>query len=235
MINKEQLKAEAAALGLELTEKQLSQFDTYAELLIETNKQFNLTAIKNPDEIVTKHFVDSLTVFAVADFPQNASVIDIGTGAGFPSVPMLIYRPDLRLTAVDSTGKKLDFVRMALETLGLEADVIHTRAEELGKGDGRERFDFAVSRAVAALNVLCEYCLPFVKIGGTFVAMKGSKAEEELKISRTAIRTLGGKFVDNKTITLNDDQPRGLVIISKANPTPATYPRVSAQISKKPL
>ena len=235
MIDRNQLKAEANALGLLLDETQLEMFDTYAEMLVETNKQFNLTAIKTPEDIVTKHFTDSLTVFAAADVPDGSKVIDIGTGAGFPGLPMLIYKNNLELTMVDSTGKKLDFVRSAVSALGLDAEVIHARAEELGRGELREKFDFAVSRAVASLNVLCEYCLPFVKTGGSFIALKGSKADDELAVSRTAVKTLGGKFICSKEIMLSDEQTRNLVIIEKAAATPPKYPRASAQISKKPL
>ena len=235
MIDRNQLKTEAQALGLLLDEKQLEMFDTYAEMLVETNKQFNLTAIKTPEDIVTKHFTDSLTVFAAADVPDGSKVIDIGTGAGFPGLPMLIYKNNLELTMVDSTGKKLDFVRSVVSALGLDAEVIHSRAEELGRGELREKFDFAVSRAVASLNVLCEYCLPFVKTGGSFIALKGSKADDELAVSRTAVKTLGGKFICSKEIMLADEQTRNLVIIEKAAATPPKYPRASAQISKKPL
>ena len=235
MIDRNQLKTEAQALGLLLDEKQLEMFDSYAEMLVETNKQFNLTAIKTPEDIVTKHFTDSLTVFAAADVPDGSKVIDIGTGAGFPGLPMLIYKNNLELTMVDSTGKKLDFVRSAVSALGLDAEVIHARAEELGRGELREKFDFAVSRAVASLNVLCEYCLPFVRTGGSFIALKGSKADDELAVSRTAVKTLGGKFICSKEIMLDDEQTRNLVIIEKAAATPPKYPRASAQISKKPL
>ena len=173
MIDKIKLKNEAQVLGLPLNALQLEMFDRYAELLVETNKQFNLTAIKEPEDIVTKHFVDSLTVFAAADICDSSKVIDIGTGAGFPGIPMLIYKNNLNLTMVDSTGKKLDFVCKTVSALGLNAEVVHARAEELGRGEKRENYDFAVSRAVAPLNVLCEYCLPFVKTGGLFIAMKG--------------------------------------------------------------
>ena len=235
MIDRLQLKKEAEELGLSLNETQLEMFDRYAEMLVETNKQFNLTAIKEPGDIVTKHFTDSLTVFAAANIPGGSKVIDIGTGAGFPGIPMLIYNNGIELTMLDSTGKKLDFVRTAVSALGLNAAVVHARAEEIGRGELREKFDFAVSRAVASLNVLCEYCLPFVKQGGLFIALKGSKADDELSSSRTAIKTLGGKFVSSKEIQLADKQERNLVIIEKAAQTPPKYPRPSAQISKKPL
>lgn len=235
MINKEKLRLEAEGLGLKLTEEMIEKFDRFAELLVETNKVMNLTAIKDPDEIAVKHFADSLSVFTAADIPEGASVIDIGTGAGFPGIPMLIFRPDLKLTMVDSTGKKLNFVRQTLEELNLSAEVIHTRAEELGQGAKRESYDFAVSRAVAALNVLSEYCIPFVKPGGEFIAMKGAKAAEELAAAKTAIKTLGGAFSKEFSLNLSDSAERSLIIIKKISQTPTKYPRSSAQISKKPL
>ena len=235
MINKEKLRLEAAGLGLELTEEMLEKFDRFAELLVETNKVMNLTAIKEPDEIAVKHFADSLSVFTAEDIPVGASVIDIGTGAGFPGIPMLIFRPDLKLTMVDSTGKKLNFVRQTLEKLNLSAEVIHTRAEELGQGAKRESFDYAVSRAVAALNVLSEYCIPFVKPGGKFIAMKGAKAAEELSAAKSAVKTLGGAFLKEHSLVLSDSAERSLIIIKKISQTPTKYPRPSAQISKKPL
>ena len=145
MIDRAQLKSETQALGLALSDLQLEMFDAYAGMLVETNKKFNLTAIKNPDEIVTKHFVDSLTVFTAVDIPGGTSVIDIGTGAGFPGLPMLIYDSSLNITLLDSTGKKLDFVQNVADELGLRARVVHGRAEEFGRGEYREKFDFAVS------------------------------------------------------------------------------------------
>lgn len=235
MIDINQLKKEAQAIGLCLDDTQLEMFNRFAAMLVETNRQFNLTAIKTPQEVVTKHFVDSLTVFTAADISGGSKVIDIGTGAGFPGIPMLIYDSSLELTMLDSTGKKLDFVRNALSELGIDAQVIHGRAEELGRGDLRERFDFAVSRAVASLNALCEYCLPFVRTGGMFIALKGSKADDELAVSGTAIKTLGGKLVGSKQIALADKQMRNLVKIEKSSVTPPKYPRPSAQIFKKPL
>ncbi len=235
MIDKKKLLSQAAAIGVNLSDNQAEQFDLFSRLLVETNEKFNLTAIKDPDEIVTKHLVDCLTLFPAVDFPEGAGVIDIGTGAGFPAVPLLIYRPDLKITALDSTGKKLNFVESAVSELGLSINLIHGRAEEYGRGDLRESFDFAVSRAVASLNVLCEYCLPFVKAGGKFISMKGSKADEELALSRTAVRTLGGRFAECREFTLADGIERNLVIIEKASPSPPKYPRPSAQISRKPL
>ncbi len=235
MIDTAALLQEVKSLGLTLDETALSRFDRYAEMLVETNRQFNLTAIKEPAEIAVKHFADSLSLLAALEIPEGAALLDIGTGAGFPGVPLLIARPDLKITMVDSTGKKLNFVREVLSDLNLSATVIHGRAEELGRGEMRESFDVVTSRAVAALNVLCEYCLPFVKVQGTFAAMKGAKGSEELALCRTAIPTLGGKYGTTKAFTLSDGAERNIILIQKISQTPPKYPRVSAQIAKKAL
>lgn len=235
MIDTAALLQEVKSLGLTLDETALSRFDRYAEMLVETNRQFNLTAIKEPAEIAVKHFADSLSLLAALEIPEGAALLDIGTGAGFPGVPLLIARPDLKITMVDSTGKKLNFVREVLSDLNLSATVIHGRAEELGRGELRESFDVVTSRAVAALNVLCEYCLPFVKVQGTFAAMKGAKGSEELALCRTAIPTLGGKYGATKAFTLSDGAERNIILIQKISHTPPKYPRVSAQIAKKAL
>lgn len=236
IINKELLKSNAASLGVELNDTALEKFDTLAQLLIEQNKTMNLTAITDPDEVVIKHFADSVSLFSAVIPEENAKILDLGTGAGFPGIPLLIARPDIRLTMVDSTAKKLRYVADTVEKLGLEAEVLHARAEEAGKNpEYREQYDIVCSRAVAALNVLSEYCLPFVKVGGVFVAMKGAKAEEEIADAKKAIGILGGKIIDKKTFTLSDGGERTLIIIKKISQTSAKYPRVSAQISKKPL
>ncbi len=236
MINKELLKENAALLGTELSEEMLDKFDKLAELLIEQNKTMNLTAIKEPDEIAVKHFADSLSVFSVINPENGAKILDLGTGAGFPGIPILIARPDINLTMLDSTAKKLRYVADTVETLGLKAEVLHARAEEAGKDPiYREKYDFVCSRAVAALNVLSEYCLPFVKVGGCFTAMKSAKADEEIAQARQAIRLLGGEITDKKTFFLSDGGERTLIIIKKISQTSPKYPRVSAQIAKKPL
>ena len=236
IINKELLKSNAASLGVELNDIALEKFDTLAQLLIEQNKTMNLTAITDPDEVVIKHFADSVSLFSAVIPEENAKILDLGTGAGFPGIPLLIARPDIRLTMVDSTAKKLRYVADTVEKLGLEAEVLHARAEEAGKNpEYREQYDIVCSRAVAALNVLSEYCLPFVKAGGVFVAMKGAKAEEEIADAKKAIGILGGKIIDKKTFTLSDGGERTLIIIKKISQTSPKYPRVSAQISKKPL
>ena len=236
LINKELLKSNAASLGVELNDEALEKFDMLAELLIEQNKTMNLTAITDPDEVVIKHFADSVSLFSVINPENGAKILDLGTGAGFPGIPLLITRPDINLTMVDSTAKKLRYVADTVERLGLEAETLHARAEEAGKSpDYREQYDIVCSRAVAALNVLSEYCLPFVKVGGVFVAMKSAKAEEEIADAKKAIGILGGKIIDKKTFTLSDGGERTLIIIKKISQTSPKYPRVSAQISKKSL
>ncbi len=235
IINANLLKEQAALFGVELDSTALQRFDFFAQMLIEKNKVMNLTAIKEPDDIVIKHFADSLSLFSAVQPESGAKVLDVGTGAGFPGIPLLIARPDLDLTLLDSTGKKLAFVNESIEALGLKAATVNGRAEELGKKEMRETFSLVASRAVASLNVLCEYCLPFVAPGGTFAAMKSSKSEEELKAAGTAIRTLGGKYKNTVSLTLADNAERNIVIIKKISQTPPKYPRVSAQISKKPL
>ncbi len=236
LYNPSLLLEDAAKLGISVTDEMLARFEKLAFLLVEQNKTMNLTAITDPDGIAIKHFADSISALSAADFPQGAKVLDVGTGAGFPSIPLLIARPDLEMTMIDSTAKKLKYVASAVESLGLTAEVLHTRAEEAGQNKAyREKFDIVCSRAVAALNVLCEYCLPFVKVGGVFLAMKGAKAQEEIADAKAAIKTLSGKIVDEKSFTLSDGGERTIVVIKKISQVPPKYPRVSAQIAKKPL
>ena len=236
LINKDLLISNAKELGIELTEQAAERFDLLAELLIEQNKVMNLTAITDPDEIVIKHFIDSISLLSAVNPEKGAKILDLGTGAGFPGIPLLITRPDIDLTMVDSTAKKLAYVAATVEKLGLEAETLHARAEEAGKNpEYREQYNIVCSRAVAALNVLCEYCLPFVKVGGMFVAMKSAKAEEEIALAKNALKTLGGEIIDKKTFKLADGGERNLIIIKKISQTPPKYPRVSAQIAKKAL
>ena len=236
MYNTSLLVSDAEKLGISLTDEQLSLFEKLSELLVEQNKTMNLTAITDPDGIAVKHFADSISALSAYDFAENAKVLDVGTGAGFPSIPLLIARPDLEMTMIDSTAKKLRYVASTVESLGLSAKVLHTRAEEAGQSkEYRESFDIVCSRAVAALNVLCEYCLPFVKVGGVFLAMKAAKVQEEIADAKNAIKTLGGKIVAEKAFTLSDGGERTIVVIKKISQVPSKYPRVSAQIAKKPL
>ena len=236
MFNTSLLISDAERLGITLTDEQLSRFDALSDLLVEQNKTMNLTAITDPDGIATKHFADSISVLAAAEIPSGARVLDVGTGAGFPGIPLLIMRPDIDLTMIDSTAKKLKYVENTVNELGLIATTLHTRAEEAGQSkEYREKFDFVFSRAVAALNVLCVYCLPFVKQNGLFIAMKGAKAQEEIDAAKAAIKTLGGKIIAEKTFSLADGGERTLVVIKKISQIPPKYPRPSAQIAKKPL
>ncbi len=236
LINKDLLKNNAASLGIELGEEEISRFDMLAERLIEQNKTMNLTAITEPDEVVIKHFVDSISLLSAVTPEEGAKVLDLGTGAGFPGIPLLICRPDIKLTMVDSTAKKLRYVASTVEALGLNAETLHSRAEEAGKQpEYREQYDIVCSRAVAALNLLCEYCLPFVKVGGVFAAMKSAKADEEIALAKNALKILGGKIIDKKTFTLSDGGERTIIIIKKVSQIPPKYPRPSAQIAKKPL
>ncbi len=235
-ISKTLLKEKAEKYGVILDEKALERFDIYARLLVEWNEKINLTAITEPDEIVIKHFVDSLTVFSAMNIPEGAKVIDVGTGAGFPGVAMLIARPDLDITLMDSTNKKLNVIRDILENIGLEANVVHKRAEEAGQSkDFREQYDFATARAVSNLRDLSEFCLPFVKVGGTFISMKSAKADEEIEEGKKAISVLGGKIKEKRTFELEEAGERTIILIEKLSSTPGKYPRPSAKMAKNPI
>lgn len=221
---------------LQLNEKQLAQLERYYEMLVEWNEKINLTAITDPQGVAVKHFADSLTVFNYIDIPENASVIDVGTGAGFPGMVLKIARPDIQLTLLDSLQKRLNFLDIVLEKLNLEAKLIHSRAEEGGQNDDlRETYDFAVSRAVAQLNMLSEFCLPYVRLSGCFIAFKGN-INNELESARNAIGILGGKI--NKIYAFDlpmDGGSRNLIQIEKVRPTPDKYPRAFGKIKSKPL
>ncbi len=221
--------------GAELSAETFDMLDRFAELLSQWNKKFNLTAITEPEAVAQKHLLDSLSIFEYIDFPQGASVIDVGCGAGFPSLPMLIARKDLNMTFLDSTRKKLVFIEAVLEELGLNGTTLHLRAEEAAKKEYRESFDFAVARAVAPLRTLCEYTLPFVKHGGYFAAMKGKEAEAELREAENALNLLGGKKEDVFSFSLPDGSLRSIILIKKVSHISSKYPRASSVILKKPL
>lgn len=236
MINKALLKQKSAEIGIELDETALDRFDKYAELLVETNKTLNLTAIIEPDEIVYKHFIDSLSLLTCVEPQKGAKLIDVGTGAGFPGVVLLIARPDLEITLLDGTNKRLIFIENVLNEIGLNADIVHMRAELAGKDSKfREKYDLVTARAVANLNTLSEYCMPFVKIGGIFAPMKSSKTNEELENARSAIKLLGGKIKEIESFDIENCGERHIIITEKISQTPPKYPRASAQISKKSL
>ncbi len=199
MIDKVILKEEAEKLGVLLDDTALDRFDIYAERLVETNKTLNLTAITDPEGILYKHFVDSLSLLSCVDLQMSAKAIDVGTGAGFPGVVLLIARPDLKMTLLDGTNKRLVFIDSLLRELGLNADTVHQRAELAGKdANFREKYDLVTARAVANLNTLGEYCLPFVRVGGIFAPMKAVKTDEEIAMSEGAIKLLGGRIREIK-------------------------------------
>lgn len=225
-------------LGLQLSAHQVELFAIYEKELLEWNEKFNLTAIRKPEEVRSKHFLDSLTCLLGFNKPKPWKMIDIGTGAGFPGIPLKIAYPHLRLTLVESVGKKADFCRHMVDVLKLEkVDVLQARAEDLGRTTGhRESYDIAVARAVAALPILLEYLLPLVKVGGRVIAQKGESAPAEVHASNQALRVLGGRVHQMKPIQLPgvaDD--RFLVLIDKVAATPSIYPRRAGLAAKRPL
>ena len=229
----EELISGAQALGLELSDAQIAAFSRYCDLLIEKNAVMNLTAITAPAEIARLHFLDSLALLRLADFREKR-VLDVGCGAGFPGVPLLLGEPSVRLSLLDSTAKRMQWLSdELLPALGLPAECLTGRAEELIEGR-REAFDLCVSRAVARLNVLCELCLPYVRVGGSFLAMKGPAAADELAEAEKAIRILGGRLREIAEYPLGDAVHR-VVVIDKTRPTPAKYPRRYAKIKQQPL
>lgn len=224
------------AIGIELSDEQLEQFLTYYEMLIEKNKVMNLTAITNFDEVLEKHFEDSLSLIQAVDLEKSQTVIDLGTGAGFPGIPLKIAFPNLQITLADSLNKRILFLDDVIRELGLVGiDTVHGRAEDLAKNsDYREKFDLCVSRAVANLSTLSEYCLPFVKIGGKFISYKAGECDEEVAASKSSIFLLGGKISDIKKFELGESG-RAFVIIDKVSGTPKKYPRKAGTPSKDPL
>lgn len=238
MINRDFLMDKLKETGFELSQsEQLTErFDRYAEMLVDWNEKINLTAITAPDEIVIKHFVDSLLLLKAYDVPKGASMIDVGTGAGFPSVPVAMVRDDIRLTLMDSLNKRINFLKELSEALGVNAECVHARAEEFGnKPEYREQYDVACARAVAHLRELSEYCLPFVKVGGAFVALKSVGLEQELDEAKAAIDILGGKVERISRFTLPDGAERAIAVIRKIRPTPKRFPRPYGKIKKNPL
>lgn len=220
-----------------LTENQYEQFQKYFELLAEWNEKMNLTAITDESGVALKHFADSLSLLNFVDIPQNSTLADVGTGAGFPGVVLKIARPDIKLTLIDSLNKRLVFLNEVCSQLGIDAELIHSRAEDGARDEKlRESFDFAVSRAVARMNVLSEYCLPYVKVGGAFCAMKGAQANEEFKESLNAINTLGGKLEKKYFFELPENGgERAIAVVRKVKNTPQKYPRQSGKIKAKAL
>jgi len=228
----------AAEIGAALTEEMAAQFAAYTRLLLEWNEKMNLTAITDPREIVLKHYADSLTALAVLDRNTPLRVADVGTGAGFPGLPLKIAAPQWDVTLMDALQKRVGFLQCVTEALRLDhVTCIHTRAEDAGrKPSHRGAYDAVVSRAVARLGVLAEYALPFVKIGGTFVALKGPSAEEEVKEAKAAIQRLGGELeAIREAVIPFTELKHTLVVVKKVRQTPTIYPRAAAQISKSAI
>ena len=222
--------------GITYTDRQVEQFEIYAKTLVEWNEKMNLTAITDPVGIAQKHFLDSALLLQKVSVKEGASLIDVGTGAGFPSVPCAILRSDIKLTLLDSLNKRITFLTELSKEIGVSSKCIHARAEEGGRqADLREKYDVATARAVAHMRELSEYCLPFVKVGGIFAALKGPDLEQELNEAKNAIKQLGGRIERVEEYALPDGDRRTLVVIKKISQTPTKFPRPSAKIKKQPL
>lgn len=224
-------------INIFLTDKQLEQFMMYYELLIEKNKVMNLTAIVEFEQVVTKHFLDSVLISKVMDLNKFNNLIDVGTGAGFPGLPLKIVYPEMNIVLMDSLNKRVKFLDDICEKLNLSnINVIHSRAENLSKKEEhREHYDIVVSRAVANLSVLSEYCIPFVKKGGYFISYKSNNIEDEVLTAQNAIEILGGEKTKIRYIELDEETKRSFIIIKKKNNTPHKYPRKEGVPSNKPL
>ncbi|HHX56401.1 MAG TPA: 16S rRNA (guanine(527)-N(7))-methyltransferase RsmG [Clostridiales bacterium] len=220
--------------GLDFNQNLYEKLDVYAEFLCEYNQKVNLTAITDAEGIFLKHFLDSILLFNHTEIPENARIIDVGTGAGLPSVPLKLYRDDLNITLLDSLNKRVVFLKELTQKLEIDAECVHHRAEQIVNEESyRESYDISVARAVATLPTLCEYCLPFVKVGGSFIAMKGPN--EDISIAKNAIKLLGGKVVGDVKYNLDGLEQRRAIIIKKISHTPLKYPRNSGQIKSNPL
>jgi len=230
---KDMIKIKFNEFGIELTDRQAEQFDEYMKFLLEENEKFNLTAITEPNDIILKHFIDSALPYA--EIKAKARIIDVGSGAGFPGIPLKILRDDISLVLVDSLQKRVGFLQQLVKNLGLtKVTCVHSRAEDYAKLK-RESFDYAVARAVAQINTLSEYLLPFVKIGGMVIMYKGQKAEEELKEGKKAITTLGGKISEVLKYSIEDAGERAVILIKKIKNTPVKYPRGRNYPKNKPI
>lgn len=232
-----ELEQALKAMGLTVTDGQLSQFCAFNERLVEMNKVMNLTAITDPKGVAIKHMADSLSCYDPAYFKEGARVLDLGTGAGFPGLPLLIYRPDLNVTFFDSLQKRLTFLENTVSDIGLTASFLHGRAEEMAhKPEYRSAFDIVTSRAVARLNILAEWALPYVKTGGYFISLKGAQYEDELAEGEKALQILGGKIAEVRPVHLPGlDDVRAVLYIEKVKESPKKYPRKPKMAAKNPL
>ena len=241
MIDRDRLVAWGEENNLEITGRQADQLDRYAQLLVEWNEKMNLTAITDPEGVLVKHLMDSLTVLrSLPAAGEKVRLIDVGTGAGFPGIPLAVMREELELTLLDSLNKRLVFLEAVCRALGLEARCVHARAEEAGRQKAhREKYNVATARAVAALPALCEYCLPLVVPGGVFLAMKGPDGEREAQEAASAIKVLGGKLsgIDEWQLPPVEGEAaeRKILRIQKISPTPDRFPRQAAKFAKQPL
>ncbi len=232
------MKEAAADVNMNLSEEQYDKFIKYMRLVQEWNQKINLTAITEDEEFIKKHFIDCIKAFKSDELKNAKNLIDVGTGAGFPGLPIAIMREDLNVTLLDSLNKRINFLNIVINELGLKNVItIHSRAEDgARKKELRENFDIATSRAVANMTVLSEFCLPYVKVGGHFVALKGPAIEEELKASKNALGVLGGRLKEVIELEIEDtDLKHNVVIVSKEKECPNSYPRKAGIITKKPL
>ena len=223
-------------LNFDIDNEKIGNFKIFSSLLLEWNKKMNLTAVTDPAEISVKHFLDSIAPLSVIDLKNNSKVIDVGTGAGFPGIPLKIIREDLDFTFMDSLNKRINFLKEVADQIKLDkVEFIHSRAEEAGKNKiYREKYDYAVSRAVANLKVLCEYCIPFVKVGGYFISFKQFEVDDEIEEAKPMIGTLGGKISEIKEIEIpQSDIKRKIIIIEKVKETPVQFPRNPNKIKKR--
>ena len=236
MIDYSIMREKANLHGISLSDDQIQMLDQYAEMLVDWNTRINLTGITDSDGIMTRHFEDSLSLLQYVNLSEGGSLIDIGTGAGFPGMVLKIIRPDLKVTLLDSLNKRINFLNAVASELGLSISCIHLRAEEGGRvPQHREKYDAACARAVSNLRELSEYCIPYVKIGGQFISMKGPDISEELNAARPGIGILGGKVRSVDEYAISDGSRRTIVCVDKVKSTLLQYPRASAKIQKKPL